>query len=120
MMRTFATLHSTLREVLKPCEPVLALVSDEPGNYYLNCRKPRARNKEMFFGAVQIRKRYVSYHLMPVYVFPELLETCSPALRKRMHGKSCFNFTRVEPSLLEELRELTRSGLERFREAGML
>ncbi len=40
---------------------------------------------------------------MPVYVFPELLGAVRPLLRKRMQGKSCFNFTRVDPALFEEL-----------------
>ena len=34
--------------------------------------------------------------LMPVYVNPSLLETMSSALRKRMQGKACFNFTVIE------------------------
>jgi hypothetical protein len=40
---------------------------------------------------VQIKKNYVIYHLMPVYLNPGLLEGMSPGLRKRMQGKSCFN-----------------------------
>lgn len=31
----------------------------------------------------------------------------SPALRKRMQGKSCFNFTRVDDALFFELVDLT-------------
>ena len=52
---------------------------------------------------------------MPVYVFPDLLKDISPELRKHMQGKSCFNFKKVEPDLFEELSELTRKGIERFR-----
>ena len=47
------------------------------------------------FAGVQIGKRYVSYHLMCVYLSPDLLAEMSPQLQERMHGKSCFNFTRV-------------------------
>ena len=48
-------------------------------------------------------------------MFPDLLKDISPELRKHMQGKSCFNFKKVEPDLLEELSELTRKGIERFR-----
>lgn len=40
-------------------------------HYYLNTKHVMKNKKPMFFGAVRVRKNYVSYHLMPVYVFPE-------------------------------------------------
>jgi hypothetical protein len=74
----------------------------------------------LWFGAVRAGKAYVSYHLIPIYASPELLGDVSPALRKRMQGKSCFNFTRVDEALFAELDELTGRGAERFRERGWL
>ncbi|MGY1409659.1 MULTISPECIES: hypothetical protein [unclassified Luteimonas] len=44
---------------------------------------------------------------MPVYENPELLVDTSEALRRRMQGKSCLNFTAVDPALFEELDRLT-------------
>ena len=49
---------------------------------------------------------------MPVYGDPRLLADMSPELRKRMQGKSCFNFTRVDEGLFTELTDLTRRGYE--------
>ena len=53
---------------------------------------------------------------MPVYMYPQLLKDVSPELKKRMQGKSCFNFKKVEPELFRELAELTRKGAEKFKE----
>lgn len=53
------------------------------------------------------KKSQVAYHLMPVYVHPELLTDLSPELRRRMQGKSCFNFTKVDRDLFAELGALT-------------
>jgi hypothetical protein len=53
---------------------------------------------------------------MPVYMYPELLQDISPELKKRMQGKSCFNFKKVEPGLFQELTELTRKGAEKFQQ----
>jgi len=53
---------------------------------------------------------------MPVYMYPDLLETISPALKKRMQGKSCFNFKNVDENLFSELETLTRLGFERFKQ----
>lgn len=65
--------------------------SDTPSRYYLEEHCSSA--KPQLFAAAEVKARYVSLHLFPVYVRPELLTTLSPQLRARMHGKSCFNFT---------------------------
>ncbi|MCB0103018.1 MAG: hypothetical protein KDD74_13305, partial [Anaerolineales bacterium] len=70
--------------------------------------------KELFFASAQIKKNYVSFYLMPVYMYPDLLKNISPELKKRMQGKSCFNFKTVEKSLFNELNELTKQGFERL------
>ena len=72
--------------------------------------------EELFFGSAQVKKNYVSFYLMPVYMYPELAKEISPELKKRMQGKSCFNFKKVEPALFEELAELTKKGAEKFKE----
>jgi len=56
---------------------------------------------------------------MPVYIFPDLLKNISPALKKRMQGKSCFNFTKIDEALIAELDDLTKRGIERSRAEGL-
>ena len=72
------------------------------------------------FGGVNIGKRYVSYHLMCAYLQTELLGSMSPELRKRMQGKSCFNFTKVDDGLFDELAAITAKGRELYAERGWL
>ncbi len=62
----------------------------------------------------------IASHLMPVYVFPELLEIISPAFEKRMHGKSCFNFKAPDARLFQEVKELTETGYEKYNRANYL
>jgi hypothetical protein len=38
----------------------------------------------------------------------------SPELKKRMQGKSCFNFKEVDEKLFRELGNLTRGGARQF------
>jgi len=66
----------------------LDVVYDTDKNYYLNTNHIMKNKKPMFFGAVQIKKSYVSYHLMPVYANPALLKGISPELKKCMQGKT--------------------------------
>jgi len=57
-------------------------------------------------------------HLVPVYVDPSLLDAISPALRKRMQGKNCFSFKKLEPELIAELGTLIDTGVKAFDMAG--
>jgi hypothetical protein len=57
---------------------------------------------------------------MAVYMFPDLIQGISPELKRRMQGKSCFNFTRYDDKLFKELDELTERGYERSRQAGFI
>jgi hypothetical protein len=120
MNEQFGTVFQRLRSILQKFERDLVVKSDEDGDYYLNTRALDKQKRPVFFGAVQARKNYVSYHLMPVYAYPELLEGISADLRKRMQGKSCFNFSKVDERLFEELAELTGRGSERFRQAQLM
>ena len=109
-----------LAAIFAPYRSILIAKSDEPGDLYLDTPPSPAYAGGLFFGAVKIRKRYVSFHLMPVYVHPDLLDGLSPDLRKRMQGKSCFNFTRPDDALFAELQTLTAAGFARFQDDGLI
>ena len=111
----FLPVFEHLKNILKPFEPKLTVTADTPGAYSLDGPYSEKWRKQLFFGSARIKKNYVSFYLMPVYMFPDLLKDISPELRKHMQGKSCFNFKKVKPELFKELVELTRKSVERFR-----
>lgn len=117
--KTDAGIFRALKKIMASVAPELRVKDDTATNYQLITRSASWKGQPMFFGAV-MRKSYVSYHLMPVYWKPALLEGLSPQLRKRMRGKSCFNFRKVEPALFEELAILTKTCRESYREAKLL
>ena len=53
---------------------------------------------------------------MPVYTNPELLEETSQELKKRMQGKSCFNFKTVDDQLFDELKILIERSFEKYKQ----
>jgi hypothetical protein len=111
----FPLVFEELKNILKPYEGQRTLKADTSDNYYLDGPYSERWKKELFFGSAQIKKNYVSFYLMPVYMYPELLKDISPELKKHMQGKSCFNFKKVEPELFAELAELTRKGAKKFK-----
>jgi hypothetical protein len=120
MSPDFPVLFERLKGLLLPYAPRLAVKADAPDNFYLDSASLGPNGKPLFFGAAQIRKNYVSFHLMPVYIHPPLLEGISPALRRHMQGKSCFNFKQADEALLEELAQLTARSFAWMDSQGMI
>ena len=113
--KAFDSTFETLRAILKPLEKRLLVQADTPQAYTLALRDVKDRiGKPLFFGGVRKGKAYVSYHLMGIYVDTSLVSTLSPGLRKRMQGKSCFNFTTIDPAHVKELTAITKKVVARF------
>ena len=108
-----------LRSILSKYETHLKVTSNKTDSYNLNAGYSEKFKKGTYFGGVVINKNYVSFHLMPVYVNPKLLDDISPELKKRMQGKSCFNFQSIDKKLFRELANLTKKGSERYKVKGM-
>ncbi|HEU0292911.1 MAG TPA: hypothetical protein VFR47_09260 [Anaerolineales bacterium] len=113
----FPVVFEQLKQILEPYAAELTVTADTSSSYSLDGPFSEKWQKPIFFGAVQIKKIYVSFYLMPVYMFPDLLKDISPKLKKCMQGKSCFNFKKVESELFEELATLTRQSFEGFQKA---
>jgi hypothetical protein len=111
----FAATFATLRKVLKPYQRHFVVIVDKPGKYFLSTKTSKTKSgAAIWFGGAAIKKNYVSFHLIPVYAAPALLKGLSPSLLKRMQGKSCFNFTAIDPAHVEELTALTKKGFGGF------
>ena len=113
----FPIVFEQLKSIFKPYEKNLTVTADTATDYSLDGPYSEKYKKVLFFGAAQIKKNYVAFYLMPVYMFPDLLKGMSLELKKHMQGKSCFNFKNVEPELFSELASLTRQSVERSRAA---
>ncbi len=108
-------IFTRLKLILEPYEPSLTVVHDNNNNYYLNTPTTDKNKKAEFFAAVQMKKSYISFHLMPVYYNPNLLDNASEDLQNRMQGKSCFNFKNINEGLFSELRLLTKNAFDEYK-----
>lgn len=112
----FPIVFEQLKSILEPYAKKLTVKVDSSDTYSIDGPYSEKWKKQLFFGSAQVKKNYVSFYLMPVYMYPELLQAISPELKKRMQGKSCFNFKKVEPDLFRELEELTRRSVKKFQQ----
>lgn len=108
---------AALREAMLRAAPGMRVVKDEPGELMLHApwTNPAKPKEPVYFGSVT-KKSYAAYHLFPLYVDPSLKAGLSPALKKRMQGKTCFNFKAPDAELIAELEALTAEGARRFAE----
>lgn len=115
--RDLSETFATLREILAAHSDDLVVTSDKPGDFQVASPTMQDRiGRPLAVAAVQTRKHYVSYFLMPVYAAPRLVQSLSPELKKRMHGLSCFNFVTVDAVQAQELSAVTKKGIEAFRD----
>src|SRR6185312_1075596 len=111
-----APVFAALREILKRfIGKDLAVQTDKPGNYHLECPSILHRKKPLYFAGVRTGKNYVSFHLLYLYFNPAAIKTVPPALKKRMQGKACFNFTAVDEDCFAELGRMIRDGLKIYK-----
>jgi hypothetical protein len=110
---------NALRPVLEPYIPEMQVIEDNDHSLYLNTRKIMKNGQPLFFGSLAINKRYVSFYVFPVYMYPDLVEGY-PDLVKRMQGKSCFNFRAVSEEQVARMKDLVKAGYDRLKAEGDL
>ena len=110
----FNEVFARLKSIFQPYTTKMDIACDTESYYLLNTRHIMKNKQPLCFGGVRRGKNYVSFYLMSVYARPGLLQRMSPELKKRMQGKSCFNFKEVDEKLFKELATLTKAGAAKF------
>ena len=110
----FDSVFAKLKAIFQPYVKKMDVAADNQTYYLLNTRYIMKNKQPLCFGGVRLGKAYVSFYLMSVYASPDLLKSMSPELKKRMQGKSCFNFKEVDEKLFKELKQLTKAGAAKF------
>jgi hypothetical protein len=117
MPSEFASIFETLKGVLEKRAKKLTVKPGRPTEYTLVSKSPspfpQHKGQPMWFAQLRLGKAYVSFHLMPLYMNETLAGTIPPNLKKRMQGKTCFNFKSVpDPEILAELARLTDAAMK--------
>lgn len=110
----FTEVFQQLKSIFKPYAKKMDVSQDTDQCYMVDTRYIMKNKQPLCFGGVRLGKNYVSFYLMSVYASPDMLKNMSPELKKRMQGKSCFNFKEVDKKLFGELKALTKQGAAKF------
>jgi hypothetical protein len=105
-----AGLEARLAAILEPYRPRL----EEATIYNIPTLRRRGATAHQWFAFVKPAARHVGFYLLPVHTYPELREGLSPALAKRLTGKSVFTFAPGHEPLFPELEALVARAFERY------
>ncbi len=108
-----------LRPILEPYIAEMMVMQDNERGLYLNTKSIMKNKQPLFFASIAINKNYVSFHVFPVYMYADLLDGIGD-LKKRMQGKSCFNFRQVTEAQVDGMRALVDAGYKRLKAEGDL
>lgn len=118
-----------LRELIRAHEATFAVSDDLPERYGLQAPVGPAtvrawggkvKTAHIPIAWVEMRKNYVSYHLIGIAGNAKLIAQLSQPLRAQMQGKTCFNFKAVDEALFQELLAVTAESLRGLRAAGFI
>jgi hypothetical protein len=125
-MPAFEPVFQRLRGVLQSHQANYTVSSDSSTRFGLEAHVGpatlkawggKAKSPSIPVAWVEVKKSYVSYHLMGLYMNPKLEAKLSEPLRKHMQGKSCFNFKEVDEALFQELDSITADSLTDLKKA---
>ena len=107
MTKVFEEVHARLRAMMLDAAPQMIVMRDEAGSLELRTSQIDPKTKQPgWFGTVTTKKSYVAVHLMPLYTNLKLASDLTPKLSQRRQGKTCFNFTKIDEGLFDELKQL--------------
>jgi hypothetical protein len=124
MSKDFDAAFSDLRAILTRHAGTLTVSEDVPNRYCLDAPigpatlkawGGKAKRKTIPVAWTEIGKAYVSFHLMGLEAASGAI---SPALKSRLQGKTCFNFSKPDAALFEELEAVTAHSIAALRKAG--
>jgi hypothetical protein len=108
MSDAFVSILAELRRIMLEAAPGMVVTDDTPTSFTLKTAWTEARTKQpAWFGSIAVKKSYVAYHVMPLYVLPALNDAVPASLATRRQGKTCFNFKKADAALFEDIRALT-------------
>ena len=121
-MENLNEIFKQLKELLLEFRPPLTSNTDDESHFDLWSVKDLViegrKRKEVYFAGLIIQKAYVGFYYMPVYAEPEIKQFFKPELLSRLKGKSCFHIHRLDPILLEQIKEALERGFVEYQQRG--
>ncbi len=113
-----------LKDVLQKYAKLMSVTTDTNTEFQVYTGKPvelpGRKFPTMYFAGLIIKKNFVGFYFMPIYMNPDLVSKLAPELLKLLKGKSCFHFTKLDPTIIPKLESALQLGYEGYQERGWI
>ena len=105
-----AAIVSRLEQILDPYRDRL----EQATIYNIPTLRRRGATAHHWFAFVKPASKHVGFYLLPMHEHPELRNTLSPSLAKRVTGKSVFTFPTADEPLFTELEAVVARAFDAY------
>jgi hypothetical protein len=103
-----AAIEARLRAILEPYVGRLEMATI----YNIPTLRKAGANAHNWFAFVKPASKHIGFYLLPMHQHPELRESLSPGLAKRLTGASAFTFKTLDDALVAELEAVVARAYE--------
>jgi hypothetical protein len=111
-----------LKGVLKKYERPMVAKIDDDSHYDLwpikDVEIGGRKRREIYFAGLIIQSTYVGFYYMPVYGEPGLKKVFKKELLSKLRGKACFHITKLDKTLIVQIREALEIGYKFYKKYG--
>ena len=119
MKRSFDEIYDAIEPLLEKHVPPFHALRVDGKRCELSSKKNieymGKKRTGMFFAAVIKQKNFVGFYLMTIYARPELVQKLGAELRKALKGKSCFHITKIDKTILAQMKKALADGRKLYK-----
>ncbi|MGK7394811.1 MAG: hypothetical protein ACNS62_09560 [Candidatus Cyclobacteriaceae bacterium M3_2C_046] len=104
-----------LKGILNSYTKEMTIKKDTPEEFYLDGGLHPKSQEPIMFGKIFLKDDEVNYKFKPAELFPELLNDVSSDLKQNMDDNSIFHFKETNQNMVNELKDLTQKGYQRYK-----
>ena len=76
--------------------------------------------QKTYFAGIIIQKHFIGLYFMPIYSHPKKFKLANPSVKRFLKGKSCFNVTKVDKEISQEIQSLLQIGYQLYKNEGWI
>ncbi|XLS29562.1 hypothetical protein ACJD0Z_01790 [Flavobacteriaceae bacterium M23B6Z8] len=115
MLKNKDEAHKSLIGILTQQIPPLRIRKNSDDVFEVCGTKEAMQGKKkvdgFYFASVIPKPKDVRFYFFPIYTHPEHFTELSDSLRKMLKGKSCFHLKHLDNSLLDEIKNMVKTGI---------
>lgn len=112
-------IYQTLKELLLEQVPPLQVRHNDEKTFEVAGTKPAMQGRQkvdgFYFASLSPKPKDTRFYFFPLYTHPDAFDI-KGELKKMLKGKTCFHISKLDDTLITEIRRMIAKGIEVYRE----